>query len=125
MRASAKEAGAQFKLAGPIFVNTIAMVLLVTVDMVMVGRLGAEALGAVALANGVSTLIVVLGTISLSPIGALISRASGAKDAAEVRSAFAHGLVAAVVLSVPMVLLLLASDWTIPTLTHLRPSVSI
>lgn len=105
-RRLAREAGATLRLATPIIVSQLAQVSLGFVDTVMVGRLGPEALAAVALgaAPFFALALVFLGVcLATEP---LVSQAFGAGDEARVARSVHSGLWAALLLSLPAMLLM-------------------
>jgi len=91
-------------MSGPLVVAQIGVVLMGAVDMWMVGRLGKEALAAVALGSHwvMGTHIIALGVIlGVDPI---ISQAHGRADVAACGRALQRGLILAVVTAVPLML---------------------
>lgn len=107
----AREAGDTLRLAAPIIVSQLAQVSLGFVDTVMVGRLGPEALAAVALgaAPFFAIALVFLGiTLATEP---LVSQAHGAGDTARVMRSVRSGLWTALLLSAPAMLLLRGVAW--------------
>lgn len=102
----AREAGATLRLAGPIIVSQLAQVSLGFVDTVMVGRIGPESLAAVALGGApfFALALVFLGVcLATEP---LVSQAYGAGDDARVSRSVHSGLWAAILLSIPAMLVL-------------------
>ena len=92
------EAGALLRLAGPLIVNTLSIAGMQFADAVMAGRLGAEALAAVAVGAGVWLLVftVCLGLMmAISPIAA---RLYGAGELAMIGRYTRQGIVLAVFL---------------------------
>ena len=96
------EAGALLRVAGPITLSQLGWVGLSTMDTIMVGPLGAEALAAAGLATSlhVVVLMVTLGTIL--GMGPLVSRAYGAGDRLQVRRVLVQGCWLALALSIPV-----------------------
>jgi len=110
------------RLAAPIVVTQVGLMLMGVVDILMVGHVSATALAAVALANlylfGVSTFG--LGTLfALDPI---VSQALGANDRLAVARGLQRGLLLAVALTVPTCLLLAAVE---PVLTLVQQPEAI
>src|SRR5687767_15618869 len=79
------------------------------VDTVMVGRLSAEALGAVALGNLFFFTIAVIGWGVLMALDPVVSQAVGARDEPAIARGLQRGIALSLLLSVPASLLLLAT----------------
>lgn len=97
-----REGGSLLGLAGPIIISQLGGIGMNVMDTVMVGRLGAESLAALGIANGIhmSTLILCMGTLlGMSP---LVSQAFGAGDRKECRRVLVQGLWLAGVLALPV-----------------------
>lgn len=95
------------RLAFPVAVVQVTMMLMGTVDTVMVGRVSPTDLAAVALGNLYFFGVVVFGMGVLFALDPLVSQAVGADDPVGVARAVQRGAVLAVALSVLAVLLLL------------------
>lgn len=92
-------------LSAPVAATQLSTVLLWTIDLAMVGRLGVEALNAVSLGRlwVMGTSIVAMGFLfGLDPYA---SQAHGARDAARLGSVLLHGSALALLLSLPLALL--------------------
>ena len=92
------------KLAGPLIVNNLSIAGMQFADAVMAGRLGAEALAAVAVGSSVWFLgfMLVLGLMmAISPIAA---RHLGAGDEALIGRYTRQGVYLAVVIAIPMII---------------------
>jgi len=101
------ELRASVRLALPVVAVQLGMLLMGTVDMVMLGRLSAQALAAGTIAHIVSfTLLMFAGGI-LAALDPLISQAVGAGDREAVSAHLQRGLVLAVALAVPLSLLMI------------------
>ena len=103
------ELRALMKLAGPLVVTQLAQMAIMTTDVVMLGRLGKEALAGAALGNTVFffTWLIGLGpTVAISPMIAHILGASP-NDRAGIRAVARMGLWSVLLLSLPLALLLL------------------
>jgi multidrug resistance protein, MATE family len=98
------------RLAAPIVVVQIGMMMMGVVDAAIVGRYSAEGLASVALGNVYFNSVVTLGHGTLMALDPLISQAVGAKDQPAIERSIQRGLVLCVVLSVPLALLLLPGE---------------
>jgi multidrug resistance protein, MATE family len=98
------------RLATPIVVVQVGIMLMSVVDTVMVGRLSATALAAVAVANIYFFGIVMFGFGVLLALDPIVAQALGAGDELAVRRGLQRGLVLAVAVAVPVSLLLLAVE---------------
>lgn len=92
---------AMARLAVPVVVVQVGLMLMGVVDTIVVGHLSAEALAAVALGNLYVITCVVFGLGVLIGLDPLVAQAVGADDRPAVRLAVQRGMVLAVVLSVP------------------------
>ncbi len=100
---SAREEAAQVaRLAAPIVLVQLGMMLMGTVDAMMLGRLSAEALAAGALGNTVSFAMLVPAMGLLFALDPLVSQAFGAGDHGKVQRHFQRGVVLAVILAIPL-----------------------
>ena len=100
-----RELRALVRLAIPTVMAQIGMQAMGFVDMIMVGRLGPDAMAAVALGDlwGIGTLFLVIGVImGMDP---LISQAHGAKDPLKVALAFQRALVVGALFCLPLLVL--------------------
>jgi MATE family multidrug resistance protein len=94
------------RLAAPIVVVQVGLMLMGVVDAAVVGRHSAEGLAAVALGNMYFNSVVTLGHGTLMALDPLVAQAVGARDHEAIERAFQRGLVLCVILSVPMSMLL-------------------
>ena len=101
-----REVAASLRLAGPVVVAQLGQISMGFVDTVMVGRLGTEALAAVALGNTVFffPFIVCMGV--MAAVGPMVSQAFGAGEHQVVERSTRQGLWLAVVICVPAFLAL-------------------
>ena len=106
-----RELGATARLATPVILTQIGSIAMGTVDTLMVGRLGAGPLAAVAVGNGLSLTVIVLGMGTLFGLDPVVAQAYGAGRERDCGRAMRHGLVLALLLTVPMVLLLSQARW--------------
>lgn len=81
------------------------------IDTVMVGRLGADELAAVALGNAVFFTLLIISTGVIQAVGPMVSQATGASDREPVERSVRQGLWLGVLLSLPACALL----WTAET----------
>ncbi len=98
------------RLGSPIILIQIGLMAMGVVDTLMVGRISAAALAAVALANLYTIGWSILGLGVLIALDPVVSQALGAQDEIAVRRAVQRGLVLALVLTVPTTMLYLAVE---------------
>ena len=103
------------RLAVPVVVVQVGMMLLGVVDTMVVGRLSSEALAAVALGHVVVMAVSSFGIGLLLALDPLVSQAVGARDETAIRRSVQRGLVLAVALMAPSTLLLLPCEWLLTT----------
>jgi MATE family multidrug resistance protein len=113
---------ALLRLAAPMVLIQVGLMLMGVVDTVMVGKLSAGALAAVALGNLYFFVIVIFGMGVLLSLDPVISQALGAKDDLAVTRGFQRGLVMSVVITIPTSLLLLTVE---PVLTFVRQPAEV
>ncbi|HUG38148.1 MAG TPA: MATE family efflux transporter, partial [Candidatus Limnocylindrales bacterium] len=89
--------------AGPIIFSQLGAVGMGTMDTIMVGPLGAEALAAIGLAGALHWAMIVVITGTLFGMAPMVSQAFGAGDRERCRRVLVQGLWLAVVLTPPMV----------------------
>ena len=111
-----------FRLALPIVVVQVGLMLMGTVDTIMVGHLSATALAATALGNLFFFLAVIFGMGGLLALDPVIAQAVGAGDSAAVARGIQRGLLLALVVTVPTSLVLLPA---IPILSLLQQPAEI
>src|SRR6516225_7568931 len=92
------------RLALPLALTQLGQVVMMTTDLVLIGRLGHEALAAAALANTVLFGAFTLGMGLVAAVAPLAAQAFGARRPRMVRRTLRVGLWAAVILGVPMTL---------------------
>jgi multidrug resistance protein, MATE family len=90
------------RIAGPIILSQLGGVGMTTMDTVMVGPLGPEALAAVGLSGALHWALLVITTGTLFGMGPLVSQSFGAGDRRGCREVFVQGMFLALILSVPM-----------------------
>src|SRR6185295_7483738 len=94
-------------IAVPVVIVQVGMMLMGTVDTLMIGHVSANALAAVALGNlyFYNAIVVAIGTVmALDPI---VSQAVGANDDVSVTRGIQRGLVLAVLLAIPCMLVMM------------------
>jgi MATE family multidrug resistance protein len=101
-----REIRSTLQLAIPIVFTQLGAIAMGIVDTVMVGWLGADPLSAVALGDALSFTILIVCLGVLTALDAIVSQSFGAGDLDQCRRAVQHGVVLAVALSVPSMLLL-------------------
>jgi MATE family multidrug resistance protein len=108
MRRSAfrNELAAAGRLAVPVVITQLGMMLMGVIDTMMLGHLSAQALAAGALGNVLTYCPMMLGYGILAAIDPLVSQAHGAEDTAAISGHLQRGLVMAAALTVPISLLL-------------------
>lgn len=100
-----EELGLQLLLMGPLVGTYLADLCLFYIDHAIVGRLGADELGAVGLSGMLFFEFVIIASAVLSIIGVIVGNAFGAGDSSLVAHAVRKGLVFALGLSPPLMLL--------------------
>jgi multidrug resistance protein, MATE family len=105
------EGRALLRLAGPIVLAQLGAIGMTTMDTVMVGPLGAEALAAMGVAHGVHMVTLMLCTGTLLGMSPLVSQAFGGGDRLECRRVLVQGLWLGVALSVPVIWISVRGEW--------------
>lgn len=95
------ELGATIKLALPMGLTQLGQIAMLTTDVVMLGRLGADVLAAAALGMNVFFVFFVLGMGIVTATAPLASQAHGAGDVRGVRRVTRMGLWACVLVGIP------------------------
>jgi len=113
---------AMLRLAVPVVVVQVGMMLLGVVDTMVVGRLSSEALASVALGHVVIVAVSSFGIGMLLALDPLVAQAVGAGDTVAVRLSVQRGFLIAIGLMVPTTLLLLPGE-AILTFFHQPPEV--
>ena len=110
------------RLAIPIVLIQVGMMLLGVVDTIMVGHVSPTALAAVALGNLYTFGLSIFGLGVLLSLDPIVAQALGAKDHVAVSRGLQRGLILSVVLTVPTSLVLLTVD---PVLTLVRQPAEV
>jgi MATE family multidrug resistance protein len=93
------------KLAVPIALTQLGQIAMMTTDLALIGRLGDEAVAAAALAHTVFFVSFTFGMGLMSAVAPLAAQAFGARNRRSVRRALRVGLWAALLMSLPMMML--------------------
>jgi MATE family multidrug resistance protein len=94
------------RLAVPVVVAELGWTAMATVDTLMVGRLSAEAIGAVALGSALFLGVTIFGMGLLLGLDTLISHAYGAGNLRDCHRSLVHGVYLALLLTPPLLLVL-------------------
>jgi len=98
------------RLAAPIAVVQVGLMMMGVVDAAIVGRYSAEALAAVALGNVYFHSVIALGQGTLMALDPLVSQAVGAKDQTAIELAVQRGIVLCIAMAIPLSLALLFGE---------------
>jgi MATE family multidrug resistance protein len=113
------------KLAVPIALTQLGQIAMMTTDIAMIGRLGAEAMAAAALAHTVFFVSFTFGMGLVSAVAPLAAQAFGARNPHLIRRSLRVGLWAALLISLPMMALAFRGEQILlmlgqaPTTAHL------
>jgi MATE family multidrug resistance protein len=116
---------AMMRLAVPVVVVQVGMMLLGVVDTMVVGRFSSTALAAVALGHVAVIAVSSFGVGLLLALDPLVAQAVGARDEVAIRRSMQRGLVLAVVLMGPTTLLLLPVETVLTVLRQPPETVPI
>ena len=114
-----------FELAAPVVFVQVGLMAMGVVDTILVGRVSADALAAVALGNMYFMTLAMLGMGVLFSLDTVVSQAVGADDTPGVARGVQRGLVLSVVLTVPTTALLLLARPAFSALGQPAPVVPI
>jgi MATE family multidrug resistance protein len=98
------------RLAWPVVLAQVGIMLMGVVDTAMVGRVSTSAVAAVALGHIYWVNVTIFGLGILMVLDPVVSQATGAKDAAGVARGVQRGILMALALSVPTALLLIPGE---------------
>lgn len=104
------------KLALPMVMAQIGQVAMATTDLVLIGRMGPDALAAAALAGRIYLISFTFGLGLLAPIGPMVAQAFGANNLAVVRRSVRMGLWAAPLLAFPIMVCAARGEQILATL---------
>lgn len=93
------------KLAGPVVLAEVGWMMMGVIDVVMVGRLGAEAIGAAGIGNILCFTVTIFGIGMLLGLDTLVSQAFGAGRVDDCRRSLAHGIYLGLALTAPLMLI--------------------
>jgi MATE family multidrug resistance protein len=105
-----RELGPMLRLAGPVIAAELGWMAMGVVDTIFVGRLGAEAIGAVSLGHALYFAIAIFGMGLLLGLDALVSQAHGAGARDECHRWLVQGLYLAAMVCPPAMLAIWAVD---------------
>lgn len=101
-RQAARELGPTLRLAGPVVLAELGWMAMGVVDTMIVGRLGAEAIGAVSLGSTFFLTVAVFGMGMLLGLDTLVAQAFGAGRPDHCRRSLAQGVYLALALTAPL-----------------------
>src|SRR3954468_9757761 len=101
----AAELGETLKLAVPLALTQLGQIAMMTTDIAMIGRFGAEAVAAASLAHTVYFVSFTFGMGLVSAVAPLAAQAFGARNPHLIRRSFRVGLWAALLMSLPLMAL--------------------
>ena len=113
------------RLAVPMALTQLGQIAMMTTDIAMIGRLGAEAMAAAALAHTVFFVSFTFGMGLVSAVAPLAAQAFGARRPHLIRRSLRVGMWAALLISLPMMALLLRGEHILlmlgqaPTTAHI------
>jgi len=116
------EIAASARLAAPVAAIQLGIMLMGVIDTMMLGHLSAQALAAGALGNAITICALMFGYGILSALDPLMSQAYGARDAAAIGDHLQRGLVMAMAITLPFILILLDVE---PLLRVLRQPLGV
>ena len=122
LRPTRAELAEMIRLASPVVLAQVGVMLMGVVDTAMVGRVGADAVAAVALGHIYWVNLTILGVGILMALDPVVSQAFGAGDVPGVRKGVQRGVVLALLLTIPVMLALMPSQWVF-TAVHQPASV--
>jgi MATE family multidrug resistance protein len=103
----AAEVGAMLRLGGPVVLAELGWMAMGLVDLVMVGQLGPEAIGAVGIGNILFMGVAIVGFGLLLGLDPVVSQAYGAGQIEQCHRALVQGLYLALALSPPLIIIIL------------------
>ncbi len=111
LRPTRYELGEMLRLAWPVVLAQVGIMLMGVVDTAMVGRVGTSAVAAVALGHIYWVNVTIGGLGILMVLDPVVSQATGANDHAGVSRGVQRGIIMALALSVPTALLLVPGEF--------------
>ncbi|MGH8101136.1 MAG: MATE family efflux transporter, partial [Chthoniobacterales bacterium] len=92
------------RLAGPVALAELGWMLMNTVDIIMVGQLGAEAIGAIGVGGNAFYCLAIFGIGLLFGLDTLVSQSHGAGNRSDTHHSLAQGVYAAFLIAVPLMI---------------------
>jgi MATE family multidrug resistance protein len=123
LRPTGAELREMVRLAGPVVLAQVGIMLLGVVDTAMVGRLGPDAVAAVALSHIYWVNLTIPGIGLLFVLDPVVAQAVGAGDRVGVARGVQRGVILALAISVPAMLLLLPGEFFLGALRQ-PPSIT-
>jgi MATE family multidrug resistance protein len=120
--ASTRELRPLLRLAGPVIVAEVGWMAMWLVDTIMVGRLGAEAIGAVSIGGSIFFAVAIFGIGMLLGLDFVVANAFGARRVGDANRALLDGVYLAAGLALALTVLLHLVVPLLP-LTGIRPAV--
>ena len=117
-----QEVAAQLRLAVPVVVIQVGLMMMGVVDTMMMGRVSATHLAAVAIGNTLTFAFLSFGLGVLQVMDPVVSQAFGARDDRAISRAMQRGILLALALAVPISLALLPAR---PLLDSTTGSLSV
>ena len=111
LRPTGAELREMVRLAWPVVLAQVGIMVMGVVDTAMVGRVGPDAVAAVALGHIYWVNLTIPGIGILMVLDPVVSQAFGAGDTTGVRRGVQRGVVLAVLLTLPTTLLLMPGEW--------------
>jgi MATE family multidrug resistance protein len=105
------ELRALLALAIPVVLSEIGWMTMTIVDLIMVGKLGPDAIGAVGLGNAITNAPSLFGIGILLGLDTLVSQSWGARDYDSCHRWLAQGIYIALAATPPIMLLIVAAQW--------------
>lgn len=109
------ELGPTLRLALPVILAELGWVGMGVADIVMVGRLGPAAIGAVGIGNVLFFTVAISGMGMMLGLDTLVSQAFGAGRVEDCHRSLVHGIDLALVLTLPLMLVVALVNWALPS----------
>ncbi len=108
-----QEVAAQLRLAIPVVVIQVGLMLMGVVDTMMMGRVSPTHMAGVSIGHTYSFVFLAFGLGVLQALDPIVSQAFGARDEEAISRATQRGIVLAVLLSLPVALLMVPARWAL------------
>jgi len=105
-----REVRATLRLALPLVLAQIGQIAISTTDVIMVGRLGAQALAAISLGSGLYVLFMFFGLGVVTAVTGLAAQAFGARQPRLIRRTVRQGLWVATAIALPSIVILAGAE---------------